>query len=1374
MRRDTSGCAAAAAALGEFSSSLPEAVHVSDYVLHESDLAIVDGKREEIKAQPNTSLVILNFKLPAFTPILWQQAGSLRLCADGGVNRLYDELPGMFPGEDPDDVRRSLPTPCFPPFLLRRLKSSCRTSSRAVDLDLAHRAPKCSPTETVESTEVCSYLPLSSLPAPTGSPPTAIHPQGAEIVDMSKDQDTTDLHKCINRILLDTGHSSSVTPSAIPPPTPSPPPLSESTAATQTPSTTANSNNTGSTDNAALYPESSSLSLDSAPETHFSGLAQQPHNRILSQPEPKPEPPALPRPDQPQPQALLPAKVVRPDQRVIVVGSLGGRMDHEFGNVNVLHRFRHVSIVLLSEDCQLFLLPAGWRHVIMPHPRWEGPHCGLIPVGEPSHGTTTTGLRWNLSNTPMRFGGLVSTSNLVVAPTVTVEALLIVNYSGPDFSHRCRFSYVEISERASYQVSVLRIRNHPERTPRLVNHPERTNLFIEPLGFAYNSSNRPIVLLQYHEHDTHWGTLAHCHGDTCPTLTSCGPAFPNLRACWNPDLVDPDRVFLDPPVNCPKRNATAGLDPHTRKHISDGYDETCSHREDFNPRDAMALQMFEVKGAYVTDKGYVFNRTHRFVRPGCGRFNEQQVHVLPAAFTWSNSYGFNFYHFVAETMPLLLVAAPLLPRIMPSTPILASRMQWEVYKQFGEALIGIKYEDMRVLPLVAQDLFFVETLYEAACLSMYSRPFLPSSSSSLPPLTTPSSPWLQPIAQTCGNPSKALWQSLRRTHLLHPRGLPLFRPDWSYQPPPPLSPQQAQELPPDWVVVLAKRPAKRRSISNFAEVEEVVERAFPNERIVKFTGSLSVLEGHGAALANLVSLLPVTSPSPPTPSCLSPAAARELFQRTRLFVAGHGAALTNLIFMPEKASVLEIRPDGCPVVCYNHLAYASSLVYHLVFSHGGCYDTTAAPLYFPPFAPFPSPLRCPLLAPPSRHLPPTSSRLLFPPHLHFPFVPAFFLSEPVIIAASPLTSPVAASAADAYLYAHLVDGESRAVVYLHVNFDSATATIQATYKIFAALPVAPPVYITLAGTTVPGCDPLRCSLPPGNPTWVQPVPSVWQAIGTFTSSPVSDPERYGALLQLIDNSLVFPGVVMAYKDAQGAMRPVMAQLRADATRKFLEVGPIPAYVPSPQYVVRFLSYMPGGANISLSQSADKLSFQASFALAVVVPSEEPITVFLNVNLLDALPPTHLPPAGGCAAKKEKGSNKDKRKVKGKDKPKCNKGKGKGKKGGDDDECCDDDGDTLPPPPPPPTPNVTSTRAFLYSNSSPCDLNCTSVIVLHGTQSWSFAGLTPEALAASDGYNALVALMQYAATGVKGRLVNATMKLAAIDQPNGPNDLLQRA
>ena len=85
--------------------------------------------------------------------------------------------------------------------------------------------------------------------------------------------------------------------------------------------------------------------------------------------------------------------------KILVVGGLGGRMDHELSNIHTLYCFPTLRIIIISNHSLLFLLPSGLRHVIRPNPDWEGPHCGLIPVGEPSKGTTTSGLKWNLGKT---------------------------------------------------------------------------------------------------------------------------------------------------------------------------------------------------------------------------------------------------------------------------------------------------------------------------------------------------------------------------------------------------------------------------------------------------------------------------------------------------------------------------------------------------------------------------------------------------------------------------------------------------------------------------------------------------------------------------------------------------------------------------------------------------------------------------------------------------------------------------------------------------------------------------------------------------------------------------------------------------------------
>ncbi|CAI7865031.1 unnamed protein product [Closterium sp. NIES-54] len=106
----------------------------------------------------------------------------------------------------------------------------------------------------------------------------------------------------------------------------------------------------------------------------------------------------------------------------------------------------------------------------------------------------------------------------------------------------------------------------------------------------------------------------------------------------------------------------------------------------------------------------------------------------------------------------------------------------------------------------------------------------------------PPPPPAQPMLQECGAPNKALWMELRRHHLLHPQGLPLFHPDFSYHYRPALSYQQLTHLPPDWVVVLAQRPSGKRSFTNAEEVKEAVLAAFPAERVVVFDGSLQLMQ----------------------------------------------------------------------------------------------------------------------------------------------------------------------------------------------------------------------------------------------------------------------------------------------------------------------------------------------------------------------------------------------------------------------------------------------------------------------------------------------------------------------------------------------------
>ena len=100
--------------------------------------------------------------------------------------------------------------------------------------------------------------------------------------------------------------------------------------------------------------------------------------------------------------------------RVIVFGAFGGRLDQEAQNLNALFAWRasFAQITLLSAECVAALLPAG-RSLLRVAAPFEGPTCGLLPLGAPVERLSTRGLHWDVTDWATSFGGRVSTSNRV-------------------------------------------------------------------------------------------------------------------------------------------------------------------------------------------------------------------------------------------------------------------------------------------------------------------------------------------------------------------------------------------------------------------------------------------------------------------------------------------------------------------------------------------------------------------------------------------------------------------------------------------------------------------------------------------------------------------------------------------------------------------------------------------------------------------------------------------------------------------------------------------------------------------------------------------------------------------------------------------------
>eukprot|EP00884_Botryococcus_braunii_P010722 jgi/Botrbrau1/19651/Bobra.0003s0017.2 len=100
---------------------------------------------------PNLIVIVLNWELSPLTTRLWKSA-SLRICADGGANRLYDQALAWHPELDATTARSS-----YAPDIIKGDLDSIRDEVKDFYLNC-----------------------------------------GVRIIDMSEDQDSTDLEKCLH------------------------------------------------------------------------------------------------------------------------------------------------------------------------------------------------------------------------------------------------------------------------------------------------------------------------------------------------------------------------------------------------------------------------------------------------------------------------------------------------------------------------------------------------------------------------------------------------------------------------------------------------------------------------------------------------------------------------------------------------------------------------------------------------------------------------------------------------------------------------------------------------------------------------------------------------------------------------------------------------------------------------------------------------------------------------------------------------------------------------------------------------------------------------------------------------------------------------
>ncbi|CAI6008779.1 unnamed protein product [Closterium sp. NIES-65] len=293
----------------------------------------------------------------------------------------------------------------------------------------------------------------------------------------------------------------------------------------------------------------------------------------------------------------------------------------------------------------------------------------------------------------------------------------------------------------------------PPPSPPPSHPPPPSPPALEPL-FTVTSLNRTIrrvdlnkTFLEYHHHFREGELKLQCSGEPCPNLGSCGPEFPNLRACYWPNLVDAEYLFPDQPINCPK---VMDMSVEGGREVSD---TRCTHKGDDLRLDMFLPQYYELRDVYLDGDGLVFNESVFFDRhslqfsfePGKAKVHHYDrllslmyplgvafYHVLIELFSFEPGkakvhhydrvvslmypLGIAFYHVLIELVPHLFVLSPLL-RDNPSIPIAIASHQVKAFSSLLVPFLGIPATalNLAVIPNRHADvnlLIHVDVLYQ--------------------------------------------------------------------------------------------------------------------------------------------------------------------------------------------------------------------------------------------------------------------------------------------------------------------------------------------------------------------------------------------------------------------------------------------------------------------------------------------------------------------------------------------------------------------------------------------------------------------------------------------------------------------------------------